>query len=754
MNRRDILMEDSDTLQLLSHPLVATEIVWNSSKSKDHIIKIESDTLCALAEGSSHSNVQPRKTLCANAFLVAFLYKTHPGIRLISYVDNKKGVIGGFQSWIVDFSFAPGERNILVSVEESRQIWIHHIEDTNGILKSEVMHRICLSHMHEVWKLKLSTVSLTKPDDLYNGYLILGMESDIIALHMKPLQDDFILHRTSEMPRVGLGEYDGLFDISRDGRKVASCREGMVSIFLLPSPAIHTSWSPYNEPRLDALSFGTDSDTVITSSISEKNVCIWDIGGSDPFCKRKIIFPFPRFHVVSSPFCQSLFIFTPDSEETLEIDLRGSNAISDITLDRKLQYEDFQGIFTTTKSDSSLVFCRFSNKISSFYCQKKSTTWFSGKQSVSDFQLREVPAPPPRSSSVEYIECSSLPNSECQLYNPKNQGTGYEHTEALDVTPIDDSIKQFELQDTSYLNDSTEVSGKLVKTVNQTTRAVIRMTKMLTKYQNSILNLKSFTSTISAECKHIAKKSVKERINACALSLSYLKRAEQEPTVSISRSLAPTLALSLQNLNFVDVGSFEKEIMKHADIPFHGLQESLQLQISDACHETMSFADFPGFSQSLSQLNREISSHTIEKADVCAAISDNEFDKAIEIALETRSPDMLVWLLTEAQQIYFWSELVVDEALSPITVLSLVYNICVGLSTFSRVYPANFSEQLLTFVRDAVVTYRVLWTNCANIKLYGKLSAYCCNLLRSMENEGIQGPLCSCLREAVRLLET
>ena len=147
----------------------------------------------------------------------------------------------------------------------------------------------------------------------------------------------------------------------------------------------------------------------------------------------------------------------------------------------------------------------------------------------------------------------------------------------------------------------------------------------------------------------------------------------------------------------------------------------------------------------LSTVNQFTAQEQIEKQ-----LQEKNYDEALRRILEGHHFDLLPWLLAETRPLRDWVEDIVDGSFSPENILSLVHVLCVHLST--EVIP--FSLKWIKFLRDALVSYKTVFTDSIHVPVYKQICSLCIHALQGIEEKQTDLHMNSDFRDALRILRT
>ena len=677
--------------------------------------------ICTIPDGRKDLCILCSKSVCANNNIMAFLYRSQPGIRLVSLQGLSKGIISEARSPIVDFSFCVDKCDILVSLEKQGIIWIHKIEERGLRLEPQNMRKIVIASGSAPWAVRCTGMLSFDAGFRHSCYLFLGIDEELHAYPWIPAQsvDEVQL---SSSPRINLGDCSRIFSVSLDGSRVASCMGEIVSIFLLPSPAAHCSWSPHGECAVDALKFIEINNALVTFSQTGNSISLWNTDLIEPVCIRFISLPSKTVDIIDNSFVNFLILRDLRSSEMSLIDLH-----EDVKTRYKLdEFDDgVEQIVPVLQNSNPALLFRYQDHIASVALD---TASYGGNTEYSS-------------------DIKSIKDAMHNNHHVEEKLSSLERTE----TVLDDTFR----------NDAPVISshrlkhtGPLQSQMVQTTAALVKASKAFSSFRNSLEKLQAHLDTFGVEFKDGTKHVTKERVNYCAHATNNMNVELSHDTYFENhiKVLRSKLTSSVQHTAREVGKSLEREVSKHLIEPLDDFEGKLRLELTGSIHGIMTSVNVEPCLQKLAALHNDLLSGSSEKETIVALNAMKRHNEAIELALETRSPEIVLWTLMEACPLTVWAELVVDEALEPLIVLSLIYNICVSLSAHACDFPAKTSGDLLIFVRDAIVTYRARWVEPAHTRLYSEIATLCYNLLENVEKEEIKGPLFASLRDTVRLL--
>ena len=716
-----------------------------------------SKCICDLEEQSVPSSVNLRKTIACNNYLVALVSGGNQEIIVLSHQkEASKCIIKGFHTVVTDFCFVSPQVNVIVSVDDSPNVWIHSIVEADGVLTESTLGNLTFPENVLLWGISAALPQLDVDESIDCGYLLVGIDEELTAVQIGSASLDSDSTDISEVPRVSFGECQNLFAVCGDGRRLAVYNDFVVSVYLLPSPAAHTSWEPHGRSKLAALSFGSVSTSVITFSNEDHSVLFWDINCIEPECIQRIQLPWQEFRLVASPKVDKFFLYGSKPSIALAVNSVIMREVKTYFIDT-VDSDEPLGICSLPIDGEHCLLLHFANRITAYLVPEKRNEVHLKKSTEQEEHLHTT-----RKESHEQ-NCDISTTSSMENINQTPILLGLSENPATQKTPERDPDNFWNSSEDPCLTTEkervcttkTDIFQELARSVEMVTASVIQTTKALTSYQESISTLKASASLFPPRCVKVIKKCLKERADTCIVSLdSSFEKFSTDLQLPIdyksiqvnSPNIASQLVSECMKTCEREINHLTFKTNRDSDSSFH-------MQIRKICRNSFSTVELNACVEEIDNLRNEVLSNQSSRNIIIGLLRSERYDEALGMTLEAHSTDMLLWLLTEACTLQTWSELVVDERLSPVNTFSLTYNTCVALSVGSTVYPANASEELILLVRDTAITYKKQWAESCDRQVYNNIRAHCCNLLQSMEKGSARGPLHSCMRETIRVIQ-
>eukprot|EP00760_Papus_ankaliazontas_P003425 PhM_4_TR1160/c0_g1_i1/m.51662 len=721
---------------------------------------------------------QRRAIACNNKYIV-YSFPNHPNARITHKLTNSQRVLKGHKGTIVDICFLSNTADVLVTAGSDGLVLLHHITEGETIHTTTIGGFDLGEGRHPVGVLPSVSPSASTVEALGQGQLLVASSENklhaysISAMYTAEGQEP---KNAYEVPSVSLPDVRGDFCTDNEGKRVAVSSDSMVTVFIMPSPASHANWAPHAGDNVTALQFGTNSDTLITCANQNGSIRVWSLADVTPSCVQSLSLGDGtgswKFQLDVSR--SHAFFLLSNSTSGLILNL-GAAGCFESAAELELEKSTHTHVACTARSkfpDEISVVVRYDDAIRS-HTIKRSELLADAPSSASAAFPRQSSESPATTGSFDLSSIFARVNS--QQYTPQQQpanlmGTPQQSnnnnnagaptskppqgawggsfpapyssspqltglpgpTAATTTTTAPPQRQQQGMSEAELLAQmsaaasSAAVAGpkvdldQMVSNVTATTDSIVVLTKKVAELQSTILDLAQSSTSLSS-------------------SSGGSSKAHQEDTKDVKEILAP-VAAALQALPSRIDDIVSRQITSYTSGVVAASCQAVQNARPPGANDTLGNIKGPAssimrqikesircdqISASINEFSRTVNAKAQPsvKEVVAQFLAARNLDAALNLVLEQRNPDLVMWLIREAEPLSVWADQVVDTVLNPTNVLSLFQTLCstMGAGTHAAMQDQTVAGEMISFLCEAAVSYNAAWKEAISADVYSQV---------------------------------